>query len=348
MAMQALVIAHAAYGHNSFFKGNYLFRMWTDASSIIDYLVYAKNYVADCEERHGLDAVEELLDSCHALMNHGVDRYRRPEQASRSRRRLARPQGPRGLCAARRSTTSGARCRARPRRIDEAAETQALPRRAAGEPAVLHREERAAARAVAARDRAHRAQGRAVLLSAAPDPGDERRLGHVLAPPAAQHDVRRRLPDRRRDDRVAEVAHQRRSTSRRSATAATAASTRMRSASRCTPTSSASARSPTDEDRALVPRHRRHAAGCRRSTTRCATSRTRASSASTCRPKLMRDFRLFAILDDEKDERARGRGDPRRQPATAVCARRCRASTTWARASPTSRSGTSTCAATAR
>jgi stage V sporulation protein R len=41
-AMQALVIAHAAYGHNSFFKGNYLFRMWTDASSIIDYLVYAR------------------------------------------------------------------------------------------------------------------------------------------------------------------------------------------------------------------------------------------------------------------------------------------------------------------
>ena len=68
MAMQALVIAHAAYGHNSFFKGNYLFRMWTDASSIIDYLVYAKNYVAECEERHGLDAVEEFLDSCHALI----------------------------------------------------------------------------------------------------------------------------------------------------------------------------------------------------------------------------------------------------------------------------------------
>jgi len=82
MAMQALVIAHAAYGHNSFFKGNYLFRMWTDAGSIIDYLVYAKNYVARCEERHGVDAVEELLDSCHALMNHGVDRYRRPSKLS--------------------------------------------------------------------------------------------------------------------------------------------------------------------------------------------------------------------------------------------------------------------------
>ena len=80
MAMQALVIAHAAYGHNSFFKGNYLFRMWTDASSIIDYLVYAKNYVAECEEKHGLDAVESLLDSCHALANHGVDRYQRPSR----------------------------------------------------------------------------------------------------------------------------------------------------------------------------------------------------------------------------------------------------------------------------
>ena len=82
MAMQALVIAHAAYGHNSFFKGNYLFRMWTDAASIIDYLVYAKNYIADCEERHGLDAVEQFLDSCHALSNHGVDRYRRPSRKS--------------------------------------------------------------------------------------------------------------------------------------------------------------------------------------------------------------------------------------------------------------------------
>jgi len=82
MAMQALVIAHAAYGHNSFFKGNYLFRMWTDASSIIDYLVYARNYVAECEQKHGVDAVEELLDSCHALMNYGVDRYRRPQKRS--------------------------------------------------------------------------------------------------------------------------------------------------------------------------------------------------------------------------------------------------------------------------
>jgi len=82
MTMQALVIAHAAYGHNSFFKGNYLFRTWTDAEGILDYLVFARNYVAQCEQRYGEEAVEELLDSCHALMNYGVDRYKRPSRLS--------------------------------------------------------------------------------------------------------------------------------------------------------------------------------------------------------------------------------------------------------------------------
>lgn len=78
MMMQALVIAHACYGHNSFFKGNYLFRTWTDADSIIDYMLFARNYIAKCEEKHGIEAVESVLDSCHALMNYGVDRYKRP------------------------------------------------------------------------------------------------------------------------------------------------------------------------------------------------------------------------------------------------------------------------------
>ncbi len=82
MTMQALVIAHAAYGHNSFFKGNYLFRTWTDAEGILDYLVFARNFIAECEQRHGETAVEELLDSCHALMNLGVDRYKRPAKLS--------------------------------------------------------------------------------------------------------------------------------------------------------------------------------------------------------------------------------------------------------------------------
>lgn len=82
ITMQALVIAHASYGHNSFFKNNYLFKTWTDAGSIIDYLMFAKNYVAECERRYGISEVEELLDSCHALMNYGVDRYKRPQKIS--------------------------------------------------------------------------------------------------------------------------------------------------------------------------------------------------------------------------------------------------------------------------
>jgi stage V sporulation protein R len=82
LTMQALVIAHAAYGHNSFFKGNQLFRQWTDASAVVDYMVFAKNYIAECEERHGYERVEKILDSCHALMNQGVDRYKRPAKRS--------------------------------------------------------------------------------------------------------------------------------------------------------------------------------------------------------------------------------------------------------------------------
>ncbi|MEB8431340.1 SpoVR family protein [Cocleimonas sp. KMM 6892] len=82
LTMQALVIAHACYGHNSFFKGNYLFREWTDAEAIIDYLLFAKGYIAKCEERYGVEEVEKVLDSCHALMNYGVDRYKRPTPIS--------------------------------------------------------------------------------------------------------------------------------------------------------------------------------------------------------------------------------------------------------------------------
>jgi stage V sporulation protein R len=82
LTLQALVIAHACFGHNSFFKGNYLFKTWTDASAIVDYLLFAKKYVAQCEERYGVEATESLLDSCHALMNYGVDRFRRPAPIS--------------------------------------------------------------------------------------------------------------------------------------------------------------------------------------------------------------------------------------------------------------------------
>ncbi|WP_067583773.1 SpoVR family protein [Endozoicomonas ascidiicola] len=82
ITMQALVLAHASYGHNSFFKGNYLFRTWTDAESIIDYLLFAKNYITQCEEKYGVEAVEDIIDACHALMNQGVNRYKRPRPLS--------------------------------------------------------------------------------------------------------------------------------------------------------------------------------------------------------------------------------------------------------------------------
>ena len=75
MTMQTLVMAHAAMGHNHFFKNNYLFKQWTDATSILDYLAFAKEYVTECEEKHGVEAVEAVLDSAHALMNQGISRH---------------------------------------------------------------------------------------------------------------------------------------------------------------------------------------------------------------------------------------------------------------------------------
>ncbi len=77
MAMQTLVIAHAAFGHNHFFANNSLFRQWTDARGILDYMEFAKSYIAKCEERHGFAAVERVLDAAHALMSHGVHKYPR-------------------------------------------------------------------------------------------------------------------------------------------------------------------------------------------------------------------------------------------------------------------------------
>ncbi|MDZ4791824.1 MAG: SpoVR family protein [Hyphomicrobiales bacterium] len=73
--MQTLVIAHAAFGHNHFFKNNQLFVEWTNADTIIDYLAFAKDYVNKCEERYGVEAVEAIVDAAHALMRQGVSRH---------------------------------------------------------------------------------------------------------------------------------------------------------------------------------------------------------------------------------------------------------------------------------
>lgn len=78
--VQALVIAHAGFGHNHFFKNNYMFKEWTHAEAIIDYLLFAKEYINKCEEKYGYDEVEKIIDSAHALRTQGVDRYKRPSK----------------------------------------------------------------------------------------------------------------------------------------------------------------------------------------------------------------------------------------------------------------------------
>jgi stage V sporulation protein R len=83
MLTQALVMAHACWGHNTFFKNNYLFKQWTDPSSIIDYLLFAKKYISECEEKYGARRVEFVLDAAHSLQIYGVDRYKRPEKKTK-------------------------------------------------------------------------------------------------------------------------------------------------------------------------------------------------------------------------------------------------------------------------
>ena len=80
--LMLLVLAHAAYGHNHFFKNNYLFKQWTHADAIVDYMLFARNYVNKCEEVYGYEEVEKVLDACHMIMRYGVDKYTKPQKIS--------------------------------------------------------------------------------------------------------------------------------------------------------------------------------------------------------------------------------------------------------------------------
>ncbi|HJS80613.1 MAG TPA: SpoVR family protein, partial [Vitreimonas sp.] len=87
--MQTLVIAHAGYGHSHFFKNNYVFKQWTDADGILDYLEFARGFIAKCEDRYGQEEVERMLDAAHALQSHGVHRFprkRMPDLRSEQKR----------------------------------------------------------------------------------------------------------------------------------------------------------------------------------------------------------------------------------------------------------------------
>jgi stage V sporulation protein R len=81
---QALVIAHACFGHNSVFKNNFMFKTWTNSSAIIDYMIFAKNYIIECEEKYGEQEVEATLDAAHALSSHGIDKRKRKHKKRKS------------------------------------------------------------------------------------------------------------------------------------------------------------------------------------------------------------------------------------------------------------------------
>jgi stage V sporulation protein R len=82
LVTQALVAAHATVGHNAFFKNNYLYKKWTQADAIIDYGIFARDYIRSCEDKYGWLKVEETLDAAHSLENHGIYKYKRPPQLS--------------------------------------------------------------------------------------------------------------------------------------------------------------------------------------------------------------------------------------------------------------------------
>ena len=207
--MQTLVIAHAAFGHNHFFKNNYLFKQWTDADGILDYLDFAKNYVAQCEERHGRLAVEQTLDAAHALMSHGIDRY--PGKKNLDLRAEEKRAGDRRLHE---ESVFNDLWRTVPTGTDQepgTAEHRAAPqaaRAAAGKSVVLPGKDRAAPAALAARGAPDRAPHRAVFLSAEPDQGHERGHRHLCALPHHDPAARTGADFRRQFPRIPAVAHQ--------------------------------------------------------------------------------------------------------------------------------------------
>ena len=233
MAMQALVIAHAAFGHNHFFKNNYLFRQWTDAGAILGYLDFAKGYIAALRGTPWHPAVER-------------DPRRRPcaDGAGRdplSPRRRGCPRTEKSAsCATGWNTRSDLndlwrRCRRRRDERDgertrpsERRRCSICPRRTCS---ISWRRHSPSLEALAARDPAHRARHRAIFLSAAADPGDERGLRHFR--PLHDHEpaVRPRPDQRRRHARNPAQAYQRGLSAGVRRSALFAASTPMRSAS---------------------------------------------------------------------------------------------------------------------
>ena len=195
MTMQALVIAHAAFGHNHFFKNNYLFQQWTECRRHSRLSRICQALYRRLRGPAWRDDVEAVLDSAHALMDQGVFRYRRPPEPSRERvlekRRKRMEYEEEAYNELWRTLPAGVEPPARrPRSI-----RGRLRRRneAAGRKySLFPRKTFAGAEALAARSAAHRAQSLAIFLSAEADQGHERRLRHLRALHAHERALRKR------------------------------------------------------------------------------------------------------------------------------------------------------------
>lgn len=86
--MQGLVMAHAAVGHSAFFKNNVLFKEMTNAATIIPFLKNAVSFIKECEDTYGQENVERLLDACHALSLYAIDRMPNKEKTQKEKERI--------------------------------------------------------------------------------------------------------------------------------------------------------------------------------------------------------------------------------------------------------------------
>ena len=71
------VIAHAAIGHSSFFKNNYLFKEWTNPEAVLPFSTYARQYITECEQKYGIKEVEELITILHSVQNISTDKMKK-------------------------------------------------------------------------------------------------------------------------------------------------------------------------------------------------------------------------------------------------------------------------------
>lgn len=80
------VIAHAAVGHSSHFKNGGCFKRWTNAETILPFLIHFKNYLQECENQYGVKEVEHLLDVVTSVSNISYDKYKK--QSAKTQKEL--------------------------------------------------------------------------------------------------------------------------------------------------------------------------------------------------------------------------------------------------------------------